>query len=74
MKCKVLVEKFSANGELDRIKAHLAANGAQQDCLLYPKQSSSTASIQTTLTKDLLAPMVSILLLTLLCSYIDHPH
>jgi hypothetical protein len=44
MKCKVLVEKFSANGELDRIKAHLAANGAQQDCLLYPKQSSSTAS------------------------------
>jgi hypothetical protein len=46
----MLVEKFLANGEFDKIKARLVANGAQQNRELYPNKSSPTASIHAILT------------------------
>jgi hypothetical protein len=45
-----LVEKFLANGEFEKIKARLVANGAQQDRELYPNKSSPTASIHAIFT------------------------
>jgi hypothetical protein len=45
-----LVEKFLANGEFDKIKARLVANGAQQKRELYPNKSSPTASIHAIFT------------------------
>jgi hypothetical protein len=46
LRCFVfLVEKFLANGEFDKIKARLVANGAQQKREMYPNKSSPTASI-----------------------------
>jgi hypothetical protein len=45
-----LVEKFLANGEFDKIKARLVANGAQQNRELYINKSSPTASIHAILT------------------------
>lgn len=45
-----LVEKFFANGEFEKIKARLVANGAQQDRELYPNKSSPTASIHAIFT------------------------
>jgi hypothetical protein len=45
-----LVEKFLVNGEFDKIKAHLVANGAQQKRELYPNKSSLTASIDAIFT------------------------
>jgi hypothetical protein len=45
-----LVEKFSANGEFDKIKARLVANGAQQNRELYPNKSSPMASIHAIFT------------------------
>jgi hypothetical protein len=46
----ILVEKFLANGEFDKIKAPLVANGAQQKRELYPNKSSPTASIHAMFT------------------------
>ncbi len=45
-----LVEKFFANGEFEKIKARLVANGAQQNRALYPNKSSPTASIHAMFT------------------------
>jgi hypothetical protein len=45
-----LVEKFLANGEFDKIKARLVANGAQQKRELYRNKSSPTASIHAIFT------------------------
>ncbi len=45
-----LVEKFLANGEFDKIKARLVANGAQQNRELYPNKSSPTASMHAIFT------------------------
>jgi hypothetical protein len=45
-----LVEKFLANGEFEKIKARLVANGAQQNRDLYPNKSSPTASIHAIFT------------------------
>jgi len=46
LRCFVfLVEKFLANGEFDKIKARLVANGAQKKREMYPNKSSPTASI-----------------------------
>jgi hypothetical protein len=45
-----LVEKFLANGQFGKIKAHLVANGAQQNRELYPNKSSPTASIHSIFT------------------------
>ncbi len=45
-----LVEKFLANGEFDKIKARLVANGAQQIRELYPNKSSPTASMHAIFT------------------------
>jgi hypothetical protein len=45
-----LVEKFLANGEFDKIKARLVANGAQQKRELHPNKSSPTASIHAIFT------------------------
>jgi hypothetical protein len=45
-----LVEKFLANGEFDKIKAQLVANGAQQNRELYPNKSSPTVSIHALFT------------------------
>jgi hypothetical protein len=42
-----LVEKFLADGQFDKIKARLVANGAQQNRELYPNKSSPTASIHS---------------------------
>jgi hypothetical protein len=51
LRCFVfLVEKFLANGEFDKIKARLVANGAQQKRELYPNKSSPTASIHAIFT------------------------
>jgi hypothetical protein len=44
------VEKFLANGGLDKIKAWLVANGAQKNRELYPNKSSPTASIHAIFT------------------------
>jgi hypothetical protein len=45
-----LVEKFLADGQFDKIKARLVANGAQQKRELYPDKSSPTASIHSIFT------------------------
>ncbi len=51
LRCFVfLVEKFLANGEFDKIKARLVANGAQQKKDMYPNKSSPTASIHAIFT------------------------
>jgi len=51
LRCFVfLVEKFLANGEFDKIKARLVANGAQQKGEMYPNKSSPTASIHSIFT------------------------
>jgi hypothetical protein len=42
-----LVEKFLANGQFDKIKARLVANGAQQKREMYPNKSSPTANIHS---------------------------
>jgi hypothetical protein len=42
-----LVEKFLANGQFEKIKARLVANGAQQNRELYPNKSSPTANIHS---------------------------
>jgi hypothetical protein len=42
-----LVEKFLANGQFDKIKARLVANGAQQQREMYPNKSSPTANIHS---------------------------
>jgi hypothetical protein len=44
------VEKFVANGEFDKIKARLVANGAHQKQELYSDRSSPTASIHAIFT------------------------
>jgi hypothetical protein len=46
----ILVEKFLANGEFDRVKARMVANGAQQSGELYPNQSSPTIGIHSIMT------------------------
>jgi hypothetical protein len=46
LRCFVfLVEKILANREVDKIKARLVANGAQQKREMYPNKSLLTASI-----------------------------
>jgi hypothetical protein len=51
LRCFVfLVEKYLANGEFDKIKARLAANGAQQNRELYPNKSLPMASIHAIFT------------------------
>ncbi len=45
-----LVEKVLANGVFDKMKSRLVANGAQQDCALYPQRSSPTVSIHAIMT------------------------
>jgi len=51
LRCFVfLIEKFLVNGEFDKIKARLVANGAQQNRELYPNKSSPMASIHAIFT------------------------
>lgn len=42
-----LKTKFDAQGNFDKLKARLLANGAQQDPTLYPDRSSPTALLQS---------------------------
>ena len=59
LRCFVfLVEKFLANGEFDKIKARLVANGAQQKRELYPNKSSPTASIHAIFTSFVLVAYI----------------
>ncbi len=44
------VEKFSANGDHDKVKSHLVANGNEQDQELYPDRASPTVAIHSILT------------------------
>jgi hypothetical protein len=42
-----LVNKYNANGEFEKVKARLVADGRDQDPLLYPNKSSPTVSIHS---------------------------
>jgi hypothetical protein len=42
--------EVSANGEFDKVKARLVANGVQQNHQLYPRKTSPTASIHSIFT------------------------
>lgn len=42
-----LVEKFLANGDFDKVKGRIVANGAQQNRALYPNRSSPTVGIHS---------------------------
>jgi hypothetical protein len=45
-----LVEKFLANGDFDKVKGRIVANGAQQSRELYPNWSSPTVGIHSIMT------------------------
>jgi hypothetical protein len=45
-----LVEKFLANGEFDKVKARMVADGAQQNRQLYPNRSSPTVGLHSMMT------------------------
>ncbi len=44
------VEKFTAEGEVDKVKSRMVANGNEQDPELYPDKSSPTVAVQSILT------------------------
>jgi hypothetical protein len=39
------VEKFTMEGEFDKVKARMVANGSEQDPSLYPDKSSPTVAV-----------------------------
>jgi hypothetical protein len=45
-----VVEKYLANGEFDKMKARLVADGRDQDAALYPDKSSPTIAIHSVFT------------------------
>jgi hypothetical protein len=45
-----LVEKYLANGEFDKMKARLVADGRDQDAAMYPDKSSPTIAIHSVFT------------------------
>ncbi len=54
-----LVEKFLANGDFDKVKGRMVANGAQQSRELYPNRSSPTVGIHSMMTCLVLAVQLS---------------
>jgi hypothetical protein len=42
-----VVEKYLANGEFDKMKARLVADGRDQDLAMYPDKSSPTVAIHS---------------------------
>jgi len=45
-----VVEKYLANGEFDKMKARLVADGRDQDAVMYPDKSSPTVAIHSVFT------------------------
>jgi hypothetical protein len=45
-----VVEKYLSNGEFDKIKARLVADGRDQDAAMYPDKSSPTVAIHSVFT------------------------
>jgi hypothetical protein len=43
------VEKFATEGEFDKVKARMVANGNEQDPSLYPDKSSPTVMVHSIL-------------------------
>jgi hypothetical protein len=43
------VEKFTVEGEFDKVKARMVANGNEQDPSLYPNESSPTVAVHSIL-------------------------